>query len=375
MAQLILAGPFVQVPEVLYYRRDHEGRASRGHTTRQVAATLDPRRSDRLRHPLIRLYIEYVAGFFGAVRRAPLSPLERLRCTYEIAVWFVGRLRPARARALLTHGGRHAGTDRLRAACQMSRPRPLRLGAFGFFGVGNLGNEGSLAAVLEHVRSLDAEVDIRCFAGDPEVVRREHGIAASGLMSHRSRPGADGRVEQARKAASRLVDVIRIWRLVGQVDVVVVPGMGVLEPALDDAHAWGFPYWQFLAALSARLRGRAFVLLSVGAGVPQNRWVRLYFRSTLRLARYSTFRDRGSRTAANMIGGRSRPGSVSADLALGLQEPPGQEQPRRRADRLRSDETRCPHGERRGRLGLCRAGVPSDPAPPRPRTLRASGRR
>jgi glycosyltransferase involved in cell wall biosynthesis len=107
MAQLILAGPFVQVPEVLYYRRDHDGRASRGHTTRQVAATLDPRRSDRFRHPLIRLYVEYVAGFFGAVRRAPLSPLERLRCTYEVGVWFVGRLRPGRARALLTHGGEH----------------------------------------------------------------------------------------------------------------------------------------------------------------------------------------------------------------------------------------------------------------------------
>ena len=107
MAQLILKGPFVQVPEVLYFRRDHPGRASRGRTTRQVAATLDPRRSDRFRHPLIRLYTEYVVGFLGAVWRAPLSVPERLRCTAEVAGWFVGRLRPERARALLTHGGEH----------------------------------------------------------------------------------------------------------------------------------------------------------------------------------------------------------------------------------------------------------------------------
>jgi len=107
MAQLILYGPFIQVPEVLYYRRDHPGRASRGRTTRQVVATLDPRRSDRLRHPLIRLYVEYVAGFLGAVWRSPLSTTERLRCVYEVAVWLIGRIRPGRARALLTHGGEH----------------------------------------------------------------------------------------------------------------------------------------------------------------------------------------------------------------------------------------------------------------------------
>jgi glycosyltransferase involved in cell wall biosynthesis/O-antigen/teichoic acid export membrane protein len=107
MAQLILKGPFVQVPEVLFFRRDHPGRASRGRSTRQVAATLDPRRSDRFRHPLIRLYTEYVAGFLGAVWRAPISVPERLRCTAEVAAWFVGRLRPGRARALLTHGGEH----------------------------------------------------------------------------------------------------------------------------------------------------------------------------------------------------------------------------------------------------------------------------
>jgi glycosyltransferase involved in cell wall biosynthesis len=107
MAQLILYGPFVQVPEVLYYRRDHPGRASRGRTTRQVVATLDPRRSDRLRHPLVRLYLEYVAGFLGAVWRAPLSVPERIRCSYEVAAWLVGRLRPGRARALLTNGGEH----------------------------------------------------------------------------------------------------------------------------------------------------------------------------------------------------------------------------------------------------------------------------
>ena len=107
MAQLTLHGPFVQVPEVLYFRRDHPDRASRGRTTRQVASTLDPRRSDARHHPLVRLYVEYVAGFVGAVWHAPLSMTERLRCTYEVAAWFVTRVRLGQARALLSHGGVH----------------------------------------------------------------------------------------------------------------------------------------------------------------------------------------------------------------------------------------------------------------------------
>lgn len=199
----------------------------------------------------------------------------------------------------------------------------FRLGAFGFFGMGNLGNEASLAALLEHVRGLDPDIDVRCFVGDPQVAGQEHQVAATALMSHRSRPGARGPVESLRKAWGRVVDVPRIWGLVGQVDVVVVPGMGVLEPTLGGANLWGFPYWQFLVALSARLRRRPFVLLSVGAGVPTNPWIRFYFRSTLRLARYTTFRDEGSLTAANELRGQPRPGTVSADLAFGLSAPPG----------------------------------------------------
>ena len=209
----------------------------------------------------------------------------------------------------------------------MTQPRPLRLGAFGFLGLGNLGNEGSFAALLEHLRSLDADVDVRCFAGDPEAVRREHGVEAVALMSHRPRPGAAGRSEQVRKAWGRLVDGPRIWRLVGEVDVVVVPGMGVLEPVLGGANLWGLAYWQLLATIAARLRHRSFVLLSVGMGVPTDRRVRFYYRATLRLARYTTFRDRGSRTASAQIGGDAQPGTVTADLAFGLASPADAREP------------------------------------------------
>jgi glycosyltransferase involved in cell wall biosynthesis len=91
MAGLVLQGPFYQVPEVLYFRRDHPGRASRAGTRQARAATLDPARSSRLRHPLARMYAEYVLGFVAAVWSAPLSGPDRARCFAEVGRWLLGR--------------------------------------------------------------------------------------------------------------------------------------------------------------------------------------------------------------------------------------------------------------------------------------------
>ena len=75
VAGLSLYGPFYQVPEVLYFRREHPNRLSRA-TTRDRAAGLDPVRRNRLRHPEVRLYGEYVAGYF---RDDPQGASERRR--------------------------------------------------------------------------------------------------------------------------------------------------------------------------------------------------------------------------------------------------------------------------------------------------------
>lgn len=86
VAGLALYGPFYQVPEVLYFRREHPNRLTRA-TTRDRAAGLDPVRRNRLRHPTVRLYGEYVTGFFRTIRRAPLSATDRWRCNLEVLRW------------------------------------------------------------------------------------------------------------------------------------------------------------------------------------------------------------------------------------------------------------------------------------------------
>lgn len=97
--ELCLHGPFRQVPEVLYFRRDHPER-TRPYTVRTRCAYLDPRRASRLAHPAARLYAEYVWAYVTAIRRAPLSPADRQECYRYLARWLASRAVPVASRAL-----------------------------------------------------------------------------------------------------------------------------------------------------------------------------------------------------------------------------------------------------------------------------------
>ena len=115
-----LHGPFYQVPDWLYFRRDHPERAERAHlTVRTWCTNLDPRRADRLRHPTVRLYAEYVWGYVAAIRRAPLSPADRRECYRHLAQWAAGRALPVTGRAVLG-GAPRSGHPTASTDCNLS---------------------------------------------------------------------------------------------------------------------------------------------------------------------------------------------------------------------------------------------------------------
>lgn len=89
--ELALHGPFHQTPAWLYFRRDHPERATHSATLRAWSATLDPRRSDRLRYPMARLFAEYFWGYVAAIRRAPLSSADRRQCYQHFTKWMANR--------------------------------------------------------------------------------------------------------------------------------------------------------------------------------------------------------------------------------------------------------------------------------------------
>jgi glycosyltransferase involved in cell wall biosynthesis len=92
VAALSLYGPFHQVPDWLYFRRHHPQQAEQAcATVRTRCANMDPRRANRLRHPVARLYAEYLWGYVTAIRRAPLTSVERRECYGHLVRWLASR--------------------------------------------------------------------------------------------------------------------------------------------------------------------------------------------------------------------------------------------------------------------------------------------
>ncbi|MFD9881036.1 polysaccharide pyruvyl transferase family protein [Streptomyces alboflavus] len=198
---------------------------------------------------------------------------------------------------------------------------PVRVGVFGLLGSGNLGNDGSLEAVLGHLRADHPEAVVDALCGGPEVVAARYGIPATRLHWYRgeyrtaSRAGAI-----AGKGIGKLVDVFRTAAWVRRHDVVIVPGMGVLEATLP-LRPWGFPYSLFLLCASGRLLRTRVALVGVGAAAIGDRPTRALVRWSARLAAYRSYRDAPSRDAMREMGVDTARDEVYPDLAFALPTP------------------------------------------------------
>ncbi|MFF3554253.1 polysaccharide pyruvyl transferase family protein [Streptomyces tsukubensis] len=198
---------------------------------------------------------------------------------------------------------------------------PVRVGVFGLLGSGNLGNDGSLEAVLGYLRARhpDAVVDALC--GGPETVTARYGIPATRLHWCRGEYRTASRAGSvAAKGLGKLVDVFRTAAWVRRHDVVIVPGMGVLEATLP-LRPWGFPYSLFLLCAAGRLTGTPTALVSVGAAPIASRPTRALVRRAARLAAYRSYRDTESRDAMRAMGVDTTHDEVYPDLAFALPAP------------------------------------------------------
>jgi glycosyltransferase involved in cell wall biosynthesis len=95
IAELALYGPFYQVPDWLYFRREHAGRAERAHpSVRARCANMDPKRANPWLNPAPRLFAEYIGAYLRMIHRAPLTPDERRECYRYLTEWMTRRARP-----------------------------------------------------------------------------------------------------------------------------------------------------------------------------------------------------------------------------------------------------------------------------------------
>jgi polysaccharide pyruvyl transferase WcaK-like protein len=202
--------------------------------------------------------------------------------------------------------------------------RPPRIGLFGLLGSGNIGNDASLEAVLSYLSAAhpDAIVDAMCMGSDR--VHAKYGIEAIRLLWCRKYEQQLPRPFQAPvKVAGKVVDVLRTASWVRRHDVVIVPGMGVLEASLP-LRPWGFPYSMFLLGVFGRTFGTKVALVSVGANRINVRATRLLFNTAARLAFYRSYRDNYSREMMNQRGLDTSRDHVYPDLVFATPNPPYQ---------------------------------------------------
>jgi polysaccharide pyruvyl transferase WcaK-like protein len=197
----------------------------------------------------------------------------------------------------------------------------VKVGLFGLLGTGNLGNDGSLAAVLGHLRAEQPRARIEVFCSGPEEVTARYGVPAIRMNWNREEyTTAAGLAPIVRKGLGKVVDLFRTAAWVGRQDVVIVPGMGVLEATLP-VRPWGWPYSLLLLTLSGKLLGTKVVLLAVGADRVADSANRTLLVGAARLARYRSYRDEISREAMCAMGVDTSRDPVHTDLAFGLPTP------------------------------------------------------
>ncbi|MFD5094539.1 polysaccharide pyruvyl transferase family protein [Amycolatopsis thailandensis] len=198
---------------------------------------------------------------------------------------------------------------------------PARIGLFGLLGSGNLGNDGSFEAVLGFLRTEHPDAAISVMCGGPEIVASRYGLETTALNWYQGEyRTASGPLSIAMKGFGKFVDVVRTAAWARRQDVVIVPGMGVLESTLP-LRPWGFPYALLLLSASGRLVGTKVALVSVGANVSSHRVTRSVIGWAGRLASFRSYRDEPSREAMRAMGVDVTNDRVYPDLAFALHAP------------------------------------------------------
>ena len=237
-----------------------------------------------------------------------------------------------------------------------------RIGLLDHVGGGNLGDDATLTAVTQNIKTRWPHAQIAGFSMNPTDTEKRHGIPSYAIRrttlvgsnpfvtyfdldGDASPPGG-----RAVSFASRMKSYLRKHRLLFRVlkllkltvvrapetffaellflfksyrilrsfDLLVISGGGQLLDCWGGP--WAFPYtiwkWVFLAKLARVKR----VFLNVGAGPLEHPLSIFFIVRALRLADYTSFRDRKSQTLIQQIGFTAR-SNVVADCVYSLGTP------------------------------------------------------
>jgi polysaccharide pyruvyl transferase WcaK-like protein len=192
-----------------------------------------------------------------------------------------------------------------------------KIGIFGNFGGGNLGNEGTLEAMVAFLRRVAPDTELVCICADPTVVAQQHHIAAAPFRWPRKRQASF-----VARLRARLGDFTLTMSAVRGFDLLIVPGTGILDDFGEPAQ--GLPLTIFWVFLLARIRGMKICLVSIGAGPIRHSLSRWLMKRAAAMAHYRSYRDTVSKDFMRSLGLYVTQDEIYPDLAFNLPEPSGQ---------------------------------------------------
>jgi polysaccharide pyruvyl transferase WcaK-like protein len=227
-----------------------------------------------------------------------------------------------------------------------------KIGLLQHAGGGNLGDDASIDAVMDNIRTRCPDAEIFAFTMNPADSERRHGIPSyairqqiwadySGLVNNRVyckektkaklRNGSIFQLLRTINAAvikltrpirtltKEVLFLARSFRIIRSFDLLVVSGGGQL---LDSwGGPWCFPYTLFKWIVLAKLSRVKCYFINVGAGPIKHPLSKYFVTRTLHLADYTSFRDAKSRAIAREVG-VTVDADVFPDCVYSLNVPP-----------------------------------------------------
>ena len=195
-----------------------------------------------------------------------------------------------------------------------------RICLFGAFGVGNLGNECTLEALLYNLRKYMPNAEISCLCSGPEKVASSYHISALPIRDSPLLPLNSKAVRLLRRIFVGIPLELRRWsrafRTLKRVDMLVMTGTGMLGDV--GISPFGLHYDILKWSIIAKLRRCKLLFVSVGVGPISKPLSKLFVKAALALADYRSYRDGFSKEYLEGLHFDTKGDNVCPDLAFSL---------------------------------------------------------
>lgn len=194
---------------------------------------------------------------------------------------------------------------------------PLRIALFGAFGVGNLGNECTLQALISNIQKCVPHAEVSCICMDPQETQLAYNIPASLIKELPQRPIENPMLRLLRRILLGIpMELFRWLKAIAtlkDVNMLVMTGTGMLG---DFGIGPGLHYEILKWTVAAKLSRCKVIFLSVGAGPLRKALSRHFVKAALACAAYRSYRDEFSKDYLKSINFDSDRDQVYPDLAF-----------------------------------------------------------